>query len=121
MTRDLFPIVDVSPVLEGAPGGTASVGREIRAASERIGFYLMVNHGVPETLRTGIFEANARFHALPLERKLEIKLSPHFRGYQPFAGSTLKISTVAEATTGNQSESFFIRDEADPAAPGYGA
>ena len=120
MTGELFPEIDVSPLLDGAPGGAASVGREIRRASERIGFYLIVNHGVPESLRARIFEENARFHALPLARKLEIKLSPHFRGYQPFAGSTLKISTVVEATTGNQSESFFIRDEVDVSAPGYG-
>ncbi len=114
MTGGLFPIIDVSPLFEGAPGGGATVGREIRQASERIGFFLIVNHGVPTDLRKRIFEENARFHALPLERKLEIKLSPYFRGYQPFAGSTLKISTVQEATTGNQSESFFIRDETGP-------
>lgn len=120
MTGDLFPIIDVSPLIEGAPGGAATVGRAIREASERIGFYLIVNHGVPAHLRARIFEENARFHALPVERKLEIKLNPHFRGYQPFAGSTLKISTVETAAIGNQSESFFIRHEVDPATPGYG-
>ena len=120
MTRDLFPVIDLSPLLTGAPGGAATVGGQIREASERTGFYLIVNHGVPADLRARVFEENARFHALPTTRKLEIKLSPHFRGYQPFEGSTLKISTVETAETGNQSESFFIRHEADPAAPGYG-
>ncbi len=43
MTRGLFPVIDLSPLLTGAPGGAATVGGEIREASERTGFYLIVN------------------------------------------------------------------------------
>ena len=119
MTQTLREI-DVSPALSGSSAGIAQVGRKIRTASEEIGFYLIVGHGVPADLRARIFEANARFHALPVARKLEVKLNPYFRGYQPLEGSTVKISTVESASRPNQSESFFIRHEVSEADPDYG-
>lgn len=112
--------IDVSAVLHGSAAGIAQVGREIRAASEEIGFYLIVGHGISADLRARVFEANARFHALPVARKLEVKLSPYFRGYQPLEGSTVKISTVESASKPNQSESFFIRHEVSEADPDFG-
>ena len=115
-----LPEIDVSPALSGTPSGIEQVGREIRAASENIGFYAILGHGIPVDLRAGIFEANARFHALPTDRKLEVTLNPFFRGYQPLEGSTLKISTVETTTKPNQSESFFIRHEVQTTDPDYG-
>jgi isopenicillin N synthase-like dioxygenase len=115
-----LPIIDVSGLLNGSASAgagasaVADVGAKIARACEETGFFLIEGHGVSPELRARIFEENARFNGLPLERKIEIKLSPAFRGYQPFAGSTLKISTVEEATVGNQSESFFIRHDISP-------
>lgn len=112
--------IDVAPALSGSHAGIAQVGREIRAASEQIGFYLIVGHGVPAELRARVFDANARFHALPVAQKLEVKLNPYFRGYQPLEGSTVKISTVESASKPNQSESFFIRHEVSETDPDFG-
>ena len=110
----------MSPVLSGGAEGVASVGKKIREASESTGFYLVVGHGISPELRAQVFEANTQFHALPVEQKLEIKLNPYFRGYQPFEGSTVNISTVETSSTGNQSESFFIRHEIDESDPDFG-
>ena len=115
-----LPVIDVSPTLRGTPDGVERVGHDIRAASEDIGFYLVVGHGIPADLRARVIEANAQFHALPVERKLEVKLNPYFRGYQPLEGSTVKISTVESAANPNQSESFFIRHEVAETDPDYG-
>lgn len=112
--------IDVSPALSGTSEGVEQVGREIRTASENIGFYLMVGHGISVDLRARAFEANARFHDLPVERKLEVKLNPYFRGYQPLEGSTLNISSVETTSKPNQSESFFIRHEVAETDPEFG-
>ena len=58
--------IDVAPALSRSRAGIAQVGREIRAASEQIGFYLIVGHGVPAELRARVFDANARFQAMSL-------------------------------------------------------
>jgi isopenicillin N synthase-like dioxygenase len=115
-----LPEIDISPALNGTRSGIEQVGREIRKASQNIGFYALLGHGISRELQASIFEANARFHALPTDQKLEIKLNSYFRGYQPLEGSTLKISTVETTPKPNQSESFFIRHEVEKTDPNYG-
>ncbi len=115
-----MPEIDISPALNGMSSGIEQVGREIRAASQNIGFYSFLGHGISRELQESVFEASARFHALPNEQKLKIKLNSYFRGYQPLEGSTLKISTVETTLKPNQSESFFIRHEVEEKDPNYG-
>jgi isopenicillin N synthase-like dioxygenase len=42
-------------------------------ASEELGAYFVANHGVPQPLMARALRETARFHALPLERKLSIR------------------------------------------------
>ena len=48
------------------------------------------------------------FHALPLEKKLEVKLETHNVGYLPMKGDTLRTSTVETVTKPNINEAFFV-------------
>ena len=112
------PIVDLDPLGHSGPTGVEQVAAGIRDACEGTGFFYIVNHGVPPALLEAVFAENARFHALPLVEKLELRLNSHFRGYQPIGGSTLRISTVEPARRGNHSESFFIRHEAPTSVGG---
>src|SRR6185503_10837898 len=81
-----IPIVDLGPYLAGEPGALERTARELRFALTEIGFYFIVNHGVPEALIRGAFREAARFHALPLERKMAVRVDKHNVGYLPMRG-----------------------------------
>ena len=128
-----IPIIDIG--LLGGPGvqypislpSTALELAALEAAVEAVreacfnnGFFYIANHGISEELIQSAFEANRRIHRLPVAEKSAIKLNRWHRGYQPFASSTLKSSQhFAPARHPNQLESFMIRHEVDPSAPGY--
>lgn len=116
-----LPVIDVGCLWDGgSEGSVVTLGEEISRACRSAGFFYIANHGVDRGLIADAFEANRRFHALPLEEKLAIKLNRWHRGYQPFAGSMLVSSArFAPAKHPNQLESFFLRHEVDEADPGY--
>ena len=57
---DTIPIIDLGPYLAGKPGALQEAARQLRHALAEIGFYFIVNHGVPRAL---IREAFARRRA----------------------------------------------------------
>ena len=67
-----------------------------------------MNHGVPQAVIDRGFAASRRFHALPLEEKLKLRLNENNIGYLPMNASVQGASTVHKATKPNQNESFFI-------------
>ena len=79
--KEIIPIIDLGPYLAGAPGAIDRTAGELRFALTEIGFYFIVNHGVPASLIREVYRQAARFHAQPLEKKLEIKLDKHNVGY----------------------------------------
>jgi isopenicillin N synthase-like dioxygenase len=112
--KETIPIVDLGPYFAGKPGALERTARELRVALTEIGFYFVVNHGVPESLIRGAFEQAARFHGQPLERKMEVRVDKHNVGYLPMRGDTLRTSTVQTVTKANLNEAFFMaRDLAD--------
>jgi hypothetical protein len=62
---------------QGALGAFDRTEEELRFALTEIGFYFIVNHGVPSGQIREVFRQAARFHAQPLETKLDIKLDKH--------------------------------------------
>ncbi len=103
-----IPVIDFGPLFTGEPGALARVAREVGYACENIGFFYALNHGVPEHLIERAFAASRRFHALPLEEKLKLRLNENNIGYLPINASVQGASTVHKATRPNQNESFFI-------------
>ena len=69
------PVVDL-----GAP----SAPRDLDRAAREVGFFLLVNHGVPEALRTRVLSLARSFFARPQAAKdaLSIRQSTSWRGYQ---------------------------------------
>ena len=76
---ETIPVVDLGPYLAGEPGAMERVARELRFALTEIGFYFIVNHGVPETLIRDAFHQAARFHGQPLEKKMVVKTTRAIR------------------------------------------
>jgi isopenicillin N synthase-like dioxygenase len=105
---EIIPVIDLGPYLADVPGAIDRAAEELRFALTEIGFYFIVNHGVPAGLVGDVFQQAARFHALPLEKKLEIKLDRHNVGYLPLKGDTLRTSTVATVTKPNLNEALFV-------------
>ncbi len=103
-----IPVIDYGPYFAGEPGALAQLAEQIRHACENVGFLYVLNHGVPqETIDRG-FAASKRFHALPLEEKLKLRLNENNIGYMPMNASVQGASTVHQATKPNQNESFFV-------------
>ncbi|MEQ8923390.1 MAG: 2-oxoglutarate and iron-dependent oxygenase domain-containing protein [Marinovum algicola] len=107
----VVPLIDMGPLRDGSADGVEKVARDVAAACTSSGFLYVVNHGVSKETVDGIFQANKDFHALPLEKKLELQINQFYRGYVPFAGSTLKVSSIGEAKKPNQSEQIIFRHE----------
>jgi len=64
----------------------------VYVALTEIGFCFIVNHGVPSGQIHAVFRQATRFHALPLQKKLEVQLDKHNVGYLPMRGDTLRTS-----------------------------
>src|SRR5262249_47059725 len=108
LDANAIPVIDLGPYLAGEPGALDRSAAELHLALTEIGFYSIINHGVPSAL---VYEVNrqvARFHAWPLDEKLKIKLDQHNVGYLPMMGDTLRTSVVAQVTKPNMSEAFFM-------------
>ncbi len=80
MSEDI-PIIDLRGL--GTPEGDRRLSAEIGAAARGIGFFTIVNHGVPDSLVDGMMAAGRAFFSRPPAEKtaLSIKRSPHNRGY----------------------------------------
>ena len=103
-----IPVIDYGPYFAGASGALDRVAAEVAFACEKVGFFYAKNHGVPEGVIERAFAASRRFHALPLEEKLRLRLNENNIGYLPINASVQGASTVHKATRPNWNESFFI-------------
>ena len=103
-----IPVIDVGPAFRGEPGGLAAVAREVQGASERVGFFYLAGHGVPQPVIDAAFQAAREFHGLPVGEKLALTLNENNIGYLAVNQSMQRASTVHKATRPNYNESFFI-------------
>ena len=105
---ETIPVIDLGPYLAGEPGAMERTAKELRFALTEIGFYFIVNHGVPEAQIREAYRQAARFHALPLDKKMDVRIDRHNVGYLPMSGDTLRTSTVQTVTKANLNEAFFV-------------
>lgn len=112
-----IPVLDVGPWLAGEPGAIEPLAAALRTACREVGFHFIVNHGVPQAKIDRLFAENARFHALPLERKLEIKVDTNVVGYLPMEYGMSRSAGLTGLSKPNANESFFVRNELPPDDP----
>jgi isopenicillin N synthase-like dioxygenase len=109
-----IPVIDIGPFLRGTVADRASVAQKIGDACRNIGFFYIINHGVPEALITETYAQAKRFFALPAGVKAEVAIehSACHRGYFSTGGENLD---PAKQKTGDLKEGYKIgRDlEAD--------
>jgi isopenicillin N synthase-like dioxygenase len=80
-----LPVVDVGPLVGGAPAAArAAVAEQIQAACRACGFFYLTGHGVPAGLLDELADASAEFFALPAAAKLEIAMERGGRAWRGF-------------------------------------
>jgi len=116
-TTNPIPGLDLGPYLAGTPGALEDLARALREVCENVGFFYIENHGIPQALIDGAFEASRRVHALPVEQKREIKLNGDNIGYMFVNESMQRHSRVEVARKPNYNESYFCMRERGPDHP----
>ena len=112
-----IPVLDAQALSTGDIAALEAFADDFRRTYGTIGFGCIVNHGIDPALVGQVFEASARFHALPLDAKMVVELNSQHRGYIPINSSTDVNSRYAEIKRPNQSESFMMMREDAPDSP----
>jgi isopenicillin N synthase-like dioxygenase len=112
-----IPIIDYGPCFAGESGALDRLVPQVRHACEHVGFFYAAGHGIPDEIVDDAFAASRRFHALPMDEKLELRLNQWNIGYLPMNASVQGASKVHKATRPNQNESFFINHDRGPDHP----
>lgn len=91
-----IPVIDLDGL--GTADGDLRLARDIGAAARGIGFFAVINHGVPAVLIDAMFGASRDFFARPVAEKaaISIKRSPHNRGYVGMSEEALDPSKGAD-------------------------
>ncbi len=76
-----IPVIDFGPAFRGDPGGLEAVAREVKRASELVGFFYLAGHGVPPAIIDAAFEASREFHAMPMADKQRLPINENNIGY----------------------------------------
>ena len=102
-----IPVIDISGYFVGNEAPKRSIANQLSEACQAPGFFQIVGHGVPATLRQDLLDVLAHFYALPLETKqaLHRSQSTCLRGYERVGEQML------EAGVADQKEGFMIGRE----------
>lgn len=80
---DQLPVIDLAGLRTVAPGAISSIAKAVRDACRTMGFFYIVNHGIPDDLQQHVLAEAGRLFDLSNQQKksLDIKKSKHMRGY----------------------------------------
>ena len=108
--REIIPLIDLSRRRDEVAGALAD-------ALERVGFFIVVNHGVPRELVRRTFAEAERFHAQPEAAKHALLMNEHNNGYMAMARYNVRTSRVSEDALPDMNEAFFVKRERGPDDP----
>jgi len=114
---DAIPIIDVADYLAARPGALDAVAQRIQAALTTVGFFVLTGHDVPQPLIARTFDEARRFHDLPMQRKLALKLNEHNNGYMVMGRYAVRTSEINNNDKGDLNEAFFVKRERAPDDP----
>jgi isopenicillin N synthase-like dioxygenase len=81
-TADEVPVLDLTPLIAG--GDLTELADTLRQACVNTGFFYVKNHGIPEPVFDGIFDATRRYFDLPETQRLAHRMDDRFRrGFMP--------------------------------------
>eukprot|EP01026_Neomeris_dumetosa_P083662 TRINITY_DN9742_c0_g1_i3.p1 TRINITY_DN9742_c0_g1~~TRINITY_DN9742_c0_g1_i3.p1 ORF type:complete len:341 (-),score=21.86 TRINITY_DN9742_c0_g1_i3:67-1089(-) len=108
-----IPVIDVEGLLKGNQVERKEVGKQIDKACREVGFFYILNHGVPREIYSGLREHARNWFQLPESVKDEIKISKlsHFRGYQKLGAN---VTRYEESFQRDWHEAIDLYKEEDP-------
>jgi isopenicillin N synthase-like dioxygenase len=113
----VIPVIDLSAYFADAPGALDATAAALRTALEDIGFFILINHGVPQPLIDRTFTEARRFHAQPLDAKMALRLNEHNNGYMSMGRYAVWTSEVNTNDKPDLNEAFFCKRERSPDDP----
>ncbi len=116
---DTIPVIDVADFMAGSARGLEDAARGVREALTTVGFFVLTGHGVPWTRIDRAFDAAARLHALPMSRKLALRMNEHNNGYMALGHYAVWTSEVNDNDRPDLNEAFFVRRERPDDDPVY--
>ena len=112
-----IPILDLGPYLDGDIHALDVLVVRLREIQENIGFYVVINHGVPKPVLDCAFTQLEEFFSLPLEEKLQLRINEKSVGYIPSQSTVYVTSVVHENTQPDLNETITIARERLPNDP----
>jgi len=113
----MIPVIDLTSFMAGDAGSLAATGRAIHDALTEVGFFVIVGHGVPDSLIAQTFAEAKRLHELPMETKLALRLNEHNNGYMASGRYAVWTSDVNQNDKPDLNEAFFVKRERAPDSP----
>ena len=107
----MIPVIDLEPYLAGRPNALAATAVELGRALHEVGFFVIVNHRVPQALIDATFAEARRFHAQPMEAKLALRMNEHNNGYMSLGRYAVWTSDVNANDKPDLNEAFFCKRE----------
>src|SRR6476646_1380782 len=108
---DKIPVIDIGDHLAGRPGALQMTAQQVHDALTTVGFFVLTGHDVPLSLIERTFAEARRFHAMPMERKLALKLNEHNNGYMVMGRYAVRTSDLNNNDKGDLNEAFFVKRE----------
>lgn len=77
-----MPILDLTALNKG--GDLKPIAEKMRHACVTTGFFYVANHGIPESVVNGVFDATRRYFDLPIEQRMPHRMDEKYRrGFMP--------------------------------------
>ncbi len=108
---DEIPTLDIGPYLRGDADALEDLAKRLRSIQQEIGFYFIINHGVPSGLIARATEQLRRFYALPLQEKLKLRINAKSSGYVPAKSTVYVTSNVNQNTKPDLNECLLMMRE----------
>jgi len=105
----LVPVIDISGLHSGDAGERTALARKIGQACEDIGFFIVVNHGIPKAVIDAAWNKTLGFFDRPLDEKLKLATDDEAKypyGYSALGGETLSRGKTAENGGARQEEAL---------------
>jgi len=109
--RRAIPILDLGAYLDGSEMAAQQLAETLRYTQENVGFYVVVNHGVPRDVIDHGYSELAKFFALSDEEKLRIRINDKTVGYIPPRSTMYVSATVHKNTKKDLNETITLARE----------
>mmetsp|Transcript_9968 Transcript_9968/g.31185 ORF Transcript_9968/g.31185 Transcript_9968/m.31185 type:complete len:369 (+) Transcript_9968:77-1183(+) len=97
--ESIVPVIDISGLTSGDADARAAVARKIGKACEDIGFFVVVNHGIPKSVIDAAWQKTLQFFDRPLEEKRKLTTDDEAKypyGYSSLGAEYLSQGKAAE-------------------------